>query len=124
MLEEEVYSQNSPIWDQDFLSASSRTSQLGIQTVINPPPVAGTVSCNGNSSFLEQPNGGSTSPACKAYSGLEANPGEKRKMNESRVVEEVKRPQVMGDIPMELINEVMSTITDPAMMLGPESNFL
>lgn len=32
MLEEEVYSQNSPIWDQDFLSASSRTSQLGIQT--------------------------------------------------------------------------------------------
>lgn len=50
--------------------------------------------------------------------------GEKRKMNESHVVEEVKRPQVMGDIPMELINEVMSTITDPAMMLGPESNFL
>jgi hypothetical protein len=32
MLEEEVYSQNSPIWDQDFLSASSRTSPLGIQT--------------------------------------------------------------------------------------------
>lgn len=32
MLEEEVYSQNSPIWDQDFLSTSSRTSQLGIQT--------------------------------------------------------------------------------------------
>ena len=32
MLEEEVYSQNSPIWDQDFLSASSRNSQLGIQT--------------------------------------------------------------------------------------------
>ena len=28
MLEEEVYSQNSPIWDQDFLSASSRTSSL------------------------------------------------------------------------------------------------
>lgn len=26
----------------------------------------------------------------------------------------------MGDIPMELINEVMSTITDPATMLGPE----
>lgn len=26
----------------------------------------------------------------------------------------------MGDIPIELINEVMSTITDPAAMLGPE----
>lgn len=26
----------------------------------------------------------------------------------------------MGDIPMELVNEVMLTITDPAAMLGPE----
>ncbi|XP_036926574.1 histone acetyltransferase KAT2B isoform X2 [Sturnira hondurensis] len=82
MLEEEVYSQNSPIWDQDFLSASSRTSQLGIQT------------------------------------------GEKRKMNDCHVLEEAKKPRVMGDIPMELINEVMSTITDPAVMVGPENNFL
>ncbi|XP_040819461.1 histone acetyltransferase KAT2B isoform X2 [Ochotona curzoniae] len=82
MLEEEVYSQNSPIWDQDFLSASSRINQLGIQT------------------------------------------GEKRKMNDSHVLEEAKKPRVMGDIPMELIHEVMSTITDPAAMLGPETNFL
>ncbi|XP_069874778.1 histone acetyltransferase KAT2B isoform X1 [Dipodomys merriami] len=123
MLEEEVYSQNSPIWDQDFLSVSSRTSQLGIQTVINPPPVAGTVSYNSNSSSLEQPNGGSTSPACKS-SGLEANQGEKRKMNDAHILEEAKRPRVMGDIPVELIHEVMSTITDPATMLGPETNFL
>lgn len=41
-------------------------------------------------------------------------------MNDSHVPEEVKKPRVMGDIPMELINEVMSTITDPAAMLGPE----
>ncbi|XP_044893604.1 histone acetyltransferase KAT2B isoform X3 [Panthera pardus] len=124
MLEEEVYSQNSPIWDQDFLSASSRTSQLGIQTVISPPPVAGTISYNSNSSSLEQPNGGSTSPSCKGSSGLEANPGEKRKMNDSHALEEAKKPRVMGDIPMELIDEVMSTITDPAAMLGPETNLL
>ncbi|XP_035561106.1 histone acetyltransferase KAT2B isoform X3 [Canis lupus baileyi] len=124
MLEEEVYSQNSPIWDQDFLSASTRTSQLGIQTVISPPPVAGTISYNSNSSSLEQPNGGSTSPSCKGSSGLEANPGEKRKMNDSHALEEAKKPRVMGDIPMELIDEVMSTITDPAAMLGPETNFL
>lgn len=32
MLEEEVYSPNSPIWDQDFMVSSSRTGQLGIQT--------------------------------------------------------------------------------------------
>nr|XP_020759569.1 histone acetyltransferase KAT2B isoform X6 [Odocoileus virginianus texanus] len=124
MLEEEVYSQNSPIWDQDFLSASSRTSQLGIQTVISPPPVAGTVSYNSSSTSLEQQNGGSTSPSCRGVSGLETNPGEKRKMNDSHILEETKKPRVMGDIPLELIHEVMSTITDPAAMLGPETNFL
>lgn len=32
MLEEEVYSQSSPIWDPDFMASSSRTAQLGIQT--------------------------------------------------------------------------------------------
>lgn len=35
-------------------------------------------------------------------------------------MEDVKKPRVVGDIPIELINEVMSTITDPAAMLGPE----
>ncbi|OXB62241.1 hypothetical protein ASZ78_009861 [Callipepla squamata] len=82
MLEEEVYSPNSPIWDQDFMVSTSRTGQLGIQT------------------------------------------GEKRKNNEPYSLEDSKRPRVVGDIPIELINEVMSTITDPAAMLGPETNFL
>ncbi|XP_041511407.1 histone acetyltransferase KAT2B isoform X2 [Microtus oregoni] len=123
MLEEEVYSQNSPIWDQDFLSASSRTSPLGIQTVISPP-VTGTASFCTNASSHEQINGDRTSPGCRGPSGLEANPGEKRKMNNSHAPEETKRSRVSGDIPVELINEVMSTITDPAVMLGPETNFL
>ncbi|KAH0517304.1 Histone acetyltransferase KAT2B [Microtus ochrogaster] len=123
MLEEEVYSQNSPIWDQDFLSASSRTSPLGIQTVISPP-VTGTASFCTNASSHEQINGDRTSPGCRGPSGLEANPGEKRKMNNSHAPEEAKRSRVSGDIPVELINEVMSTITDPAVMLGPETNFL
>ncbi|KAM8979382.1 histone acetyltransferase KAT2B isoform 1-T1 [Sarcophilus harrisii] len=124
MLEEEVYSQSSPIWDPDFLAASSHAGQLGIQTVINPPPVARTVSYNGSPSSLEQPIGGSLSPVCKVSSGLEGNRGEKRKMNDLHSLEEAKRPRVVGDIPIELINEVMSTITDPAAMLGPETNFL
>uniref|UniRef100_A0A8C4W517 histone acetyltransferase n=1 Tax=Gopherus evgoodei TaxID=1825980 RepID=A0A8C4W517_9SAUR len=89
MLEEEVYSQNSPIWDQDFMVSSSRTGQLGIQT--------------GN---------------------LNLGQGEKRKNTEPYSQEDSKRPRVVGDIPIELINEVMSTITDPAAMLGPETNFL
>lgn len=46
--------------------------------------------------------------------------GEKRKNNEPYSLEDSKKPRVIGDIPIELINEVMSTITDPAAMLGPE----
>uniref|UniRef100_UPI00398E5217 histone acetyltransferase KAT2B isoform X3 n=1 Tax=Pristiophorus japonicus TaxID=55135 RepID=UPI00398E5217 len=81
MLEEEVYSHNSPIWDLDFM-VSSGNIQLGIQ------------------------------------------PGDKRKPTESFTVEDAKRQRVLGDIPMELVNEVMSTITDPAAMLGPETSLL
>lgn len=51
---------------------------------------------------------------------LPAAPGEKRKLPESLTLEDAKRIRVMGDIPMELVNEVMLTITDPAAMLGPE----
>uniref|UniRef100_A0A674CYA3 histone acetyltransferase n=1 Tax=Salmo trutta TaxID=8032 RepID=A0A674CYA3_SALTR len=38
--------------------------------------------------------------------------------------EETKKLRIVGDIPMELINEVMATITDPASMLGPETSLL
>uniref|UniRef100_A0A8C3T9Q4 histone acetyltransferase n=1 Tax=Chelydra serpentina TaxID=8475 RepID=A0A8C3T9Q4_CHESE len=124
MLEEEVYSQNSPIWDQDFMVSSSRTGQLGIQTVISPPLVARSVSYSASPSSLEQPNSGSMSPACKVSSCHDPALGEKRKNTEPYSQEDSKRPRVVGDIPIELINEVMSTITDPAAMLGPETNFL
>ncbi|NXS02059.1 KAT2B acetyltransferase, partial [Oxylabes madagascariensis] len=124
MLEEEVYSQNSPIWDQDFMVSSSRTAQLGIQTVISPPSVARSVAYSASPSSLEQSNSGNMSPACKVSSALDPNLGEKRKNNEPYSLEDSKRPRVVGDIPIELINEVMSTITDPAAMLGPETNFL
>lgn len=50
--------------------------------------------------------------------------GEKRKLPETLTLEDAKRIRVMGDIPMELVNEVMMTITDPAAMLGPEVSWL
>uniref|UniRef100_A0A672S3Q3 histone acetyltransferase n=1 Tax=Sinocyclocheilus grahami TaxID=75366 RepID=A0A672S3Q3_SINGR len=80
MLEEEVYSHNSPIWSEDFMVRLS----------------GGQI-----------PTG-----------------GEKRKPSEPLSHEDSKRPRVVGDIPMELINEVMSTITDPTAMLGPETSLL
>uniref|UniRef100_A0A8C7CWU3 histone acetyltransferase n=1 Tax=Oncorhynchus kisutch TaxID=8019 RepID=A0A8C7CWU3_ONCKI len=50
--------------------------------------------------------------------------GQKRKPSEPLPHEETKKLRIVGDIPMELINEVMATITDPASMLGPETSLL
>lgn len=45
-------------------------------------------------------------------------------MSDSHVLEETKKPRVLGDIPPELIREAMSAITDPAATLAPETSFL
>uniref|UniRef100_A0A8C1QDR9 histone acetyltransferase n=2 Tax=Cyprinus carpio TaxID=7962 RepID=A0A8C1QDR9_CYPCA len=103
MLEEEVYSHNSPIWSEDFMVPLSGGQ---IPTVISAPPVT-------------RPLYYSSSPAPVELVG-----GEKRKSSEPLSHEDSKRPRVVGDIPMELINEVMSTITDPTAMLGPETSLL
>lgn len=57
---------------------------------------------------------------CFDLSKVPLGSGEKRKIPEALTLEDAKRIRVMGDIPMELVNEVMMTITDPAAMLGPE----
>uniref|UniRef100_A0A673M024 histone acetyltransferase n=1 Tax=Sinocyclocheilus rhinocerous TaxID=307959 RepID=A0A673M024_9TELE len=140
MLEEEVYSHNSPIWSEDFMVRLSG-GQIPTGDYSSPAPV-------------ELVGGGSVSPARKTASTLEPNSGinlfydilfstfviyvrvlidltlctyvggEKRKSSEPLSHEDSKRPRVVGDIPMELINEVMSTITDPTAMLGPETSLL
>uniref|UniRef100_A0A6Q2YK22 Histone acetyltransferase n=1 Tax=Esox lucius TaxID=8010 RepID=A0A6Q2YK22_ESOLU len=112
MLEEEIYGENSPIWEADFTMPASEGGQLGHQTGegglhIKKSPAA----VSGSPSF---------SKACVAMS----LPGEKRKLPEALTLEDAKRIRVMGDIPMELVNEVMMTITDPAAMLGPETSLL
>ncbi|XP_072910547.1 histone acetyltransferase KAT2B isoform X2 [Hemitrygon akajei] len=122
MLEEEVYSHNSPIWDLDF-TASSGNIQIGMQAAptkqfgYESSPISGST---------DQTNSGSLSPIWrkKVTSGSEQILGEKRKPTESLNMDDVKRQRVLGDIPMELVNEVMSTITDPATMLGPETSLL
>ncbi|XP_067868031.1 histone acetyltransferase KAT2B isoform X1 [Heterodontus francisci] len=133
MLEEEVYSHNSPIWDLDFM-VSSGNIQLGIQPVVNAPGVPGILpntkpfgyGSSPASGSIDQTNSGSLSPVWrnKVASGSEQILGEKRKPTESFNMEDAKRQRVLGDIPMELVNEVMSTITDPAAMLGPETSLL
>ncbi|KAL3983813.1 hypothetical protein ACER0C_015438 [Sarotherodon galilaeus] len=122
MLEEEVYSHNSPIWSQDFL-AGAAGGQIPIHTVISAASVARPLYYSTSPVSVDPSTCGSVSPARKAASVLEPNPvGEKRKPSEPLSHEENKRPRVVGDIPMDLINEVMATITDPAAI--PETSLL
>uniref|UniRef100_A0AAR2KMP9 histone acetyltransferase n=1 Tax=Pygocentrus nattereri TaxID=42514 RepID=A0AAR2KMP9_PYGNA len=108
MLEEEIYGENSPIWDADFTMPASEGAQL----VLSPVAVSG-------SPLRKGPAGSALDTATS-----EPIPGEKRKLPEALTLEDAKRIRVMGDIPMELVNEVMMTITDPAAMLGPETSLL
>ncbi|KAM3857899.1 histone acetyltransferase KAT2B [Diretmus argenteus] len=122
MLEEEVYSHSSPIWSQDFLAGASG-GQLPIHTVISAPPVARPLYYSTSPVSVDLSSCGSVSPARKTSSVLEPSPvGEKRKPSEPLPHDDSKRPRVVGDIPMDLINEVMATITDPAAI--PETSLL
>uniref|UniRef100_A0A3B3I907 histone acetyltransferase n=1 Tax=Oryzias latipes TaxID=8090 RepID=A0A3B3I907_ORYLA len=108
MLEEEVYSHSSPIWSLEFL-AGTTGGQIPVQTVISAPPVTRSLYYSASPVSVEPSTCGSVM-------------GEKRKASEPLHHEENKRPRVMGDIPMDLINEVMATITDPATI--PETSLL
>ncbi|XP_026883828.2 histone acetyltransferase KAT2B isoform X2 [Electrophorus electricus] len=119
MLEEEVYSCSSPIWSEDFMAGSSGGQIPRVISVARP------LYCSSSSSPVDTAGGGSVSPAWKTNSAVEPSPcGEKRKSSEPLSHEYTKKSRVIGDIPMELINEVMSTITDPTAMLGPETSLL
>uniref|UniRef100_A0A8C1RQC9 histone acetyltransferase n=1 Tax=Cyprinus carpio TaxID=7962 RepID=A0A8C1RQC9_CYPCA len=117
MLEEEIYGENSPIWEADFTMPASEGTQLGHQTVLSPVSVSGSPLSKGSS-------GSALGVTGLDVASSEPVPGEKRKHPEALTLEDAKRIRVMGDIPMELVNEVMKTITDPAAMLGPETSLL
>jgi len=45
----------------------------------------------------------------------------KRKLEEAApVVEEVKKPKIDGDVPEDLVSEIVATINDPEDMVGPD----
>uniref|UniRef100_A0A672RC23 histone acetyltransferase n=1 Tax=Sinocyclocheilus grahami TaxID=75366 RepID=A0A672RC23_SINGR len=111
MLEEEIYGENSPIWEADFTMPASEGTQLG------PVSVSGSPLSKGSS-------GSALGVTGLDVASSEPVTGEKRKLPETLTLEDAKRIRVMGDIPMELVNEVMKTITDPAAMLGPETSLL
>ncbi|XP_041087238.1 histone acetyltransferase KAT2A isoform X3 [Polyodon spathula] len=120
MLEEEIYGENSPIWESDFTMPAAEGAQLGHQ-----PAVLSPVAVPSASSFTKSMSSSSSLVSMTLDAVVsEPVPGEKRKLPETLTLEDAKRVRVMGDIPMELVNEVMMTITDPAAMLGPETSLL
>lgn len=48
--------------------------------------------------------------------------GEKRSLDDSIGSDDVaaKRSKIEGDIPMEVITEIVETVSEPSRMLGPE----
>ncbi|NXA09264.1 KAT2A acetyltransferase, partial [Sapayoa aenigma] len=147
MLEEEIYGENSPIWEADFTVPAAEGAQLvsrpaTVNTVAVPttPLFSKKLSSSSSATSLDasapEPLPGRTGVNLCHEAGTVPGPswcwmcrsallpGEKRKLPESLTLEDAKRIRVMGDIPMELVNEVMLTITDPAAMLGPETSLL
>ncbi|NXW10263.1 KAT2A acetyltransferase, partial [Fregetta grallaria] len=147
MLEEEIYGENSPIWEADFTVPAAEGAQLvsrpaAVSTVAVPTTPLFSKKLSNSSSAVSMdastpeplPGRAGVSLALRelgpslvppgAGCSLLRAPGEKRKLPESLTLEDAKRIRVMGDIPMELVNEVMLTITDPAAMLGPETSLL
>ncbi|XP_077108254.1 histone acetyltransferase KAT2A isoform X1 [Ranitomeya variabilis] len=115
MLEEEIYGENSPIWEADFTVSNTEGHQLVSRpAAVNTTTAPSTPLLSNSSSLTSNGDAGNSEPM----------PGEKRKLSDSLTLEDAKRIRVMGDIPMELVNEVMLTITDPAAMLGPDTSLL
>uniref|UniRef100_A0A4W3GW03 Histone acetyltransferase n=1 Tax=Callorhinchus milii TaxID=7868 RepID=A0A4W3GW03_CALMI len=115
MLEEEIYGQSSPIWDSDFTLSAVEGGQQTQQP--------GKSLCRELTARLLISVAGLSATTCLTVVSLFLA-GEKRKLADAMTLEDAKRIRVMGDIPMELVNEVMLTITDPAAMLGPETSLL
>ncbi|KAK7005041.1 histone acetyltransferase KAT2B [Biomphalaria glabrata] len=129
MLEQEVYGSSSPIWDPEFVQNSS-----------NMPSLASTVSPSGAAGVSGLSRFTSTTVGTDAYGALNISPGllssgrrssrsqeaaEKRKADEAGLSDGAKRPRIDGDIPKELLEEVVADMTTEAegdgTMLGPET---
>ncbi|XP_078660310.1 histone acetyltransferase KAT2A-like [Branchiostoma floridae x Branchiostoma belcheri] len=145
MLEEEVYGTNSPIWDPDFnqvpanmplsstLSAgqalsgasgpSSLTSHITISSSVLPSTSADNMTSINLSPGLINARRGSKGQLTSVGSLADVTGAEKRKSEGDLSTDEVRPAKALkGDIPVETIQKVLATITDPAAMVGPEAS--
>lgn len=124
MLEEEVYGENSPVWDDDFTVPQSLS--LGPSRLVSPltpltdkgDSLVATASSAVGSSLSSMSSmlqlSSSTSPT-------EDLTGEKRSSEDDGTADNsAKRQKLAGDVPVEVLTQIVATISDPSAMLGPE----
>lgn len=118
MLEEEVYGANSPIWDPEFIQAN----------------VPGALSSEAGSALESSSNMSNNSAAsnnCASFTVLMSSQssqkkrGEKRNADESTggaVDEPPRKKKIEGDIPMEVVAQILEVTSDPNRVLGPDND--
>ncbi|WAR26077.1 KAT2A-like protein, partial [Mya arenaria] len=102
LLEEEVYGESSPIWDLEFSQANANHADALNSTIKSES---------------------ATPIALRRSSRNEAIAECKRKLEEAPPPpEEVKKTKIDGDVPGDLVSEIVATIDDPEEMVGPDSS--
>ncbi|XP_014772776.1 histone acetyltransferase KAT2A isoform X1 [Octopus bimaculoides] len=137
MLEEEVYGNNSPIWDPDFCQsttgmslspsrisgnafiASTNASTVGgVNRFTNSTPTTSTASGTEGSNTVK--SNYSTPTNSHPTKTKDGGTGDKRHLDEIQTSEVIKKRKIEGDVDQELVAEIVSLITDPEHMVGPD----
>lgn len=135
MLEEEVYGANSPIWDPEFKQVLPNNSGANLATDKDVPTngnsgnvfgkltiQTGAIGSIGDSFMTINMTPGLINSRRSSKPGITGEShGEKRPLDVVTTAQEIKRRKIEGDLTEEAVSEVLSTITDPESMLGPET---
>ncbi|XP_071943488.1 histone acetyltransferase KAT2A-like [Antedon mediterranea] len=131
LLEEEVYGKDSPIWDPEYCHSSTNSPALSMPDPVDSESVSSEAPASESTAATEdspatdsKPETGTPTTGCEMKRRGRDQDGDKRRRvaDESDSIEDAKRQRLATDIPMELVTEVLSTITDPAAMVGPQNN--
>lgn len=118
MLETEIYSDNSPIWDPDYKQVPPTYLQSALESKANQTRRTGEFE-----KVTVPPNDKDN------YTTINISPGikkihEKRSHSEGRSdVKRRKNEEIFEDLSEETVAEIVATINDPNYMCGPDAVF-
>lgn len=123
MLEEEVYGSNSPIWDPDFCQSTSASTTAsapgGFNRFTNSgTPAASAASATDGANAVKPSS--TLVPTNNHPAKTKEAAGDKRRLDEMQGAGENKKRKIEGDVKEELVTEILTLITDPEQMVGPD----